>query len=170
MDSLEAVINYVQHQLAEHPERDLNKARKAALAGEKREFPVMYIGHLGDPSDSFIPKGELELPEAAISRPQENALARELLGKPEPLKMLNPVSLDFGLGQGTGTQVACFGIPLNPDTMNCPAYTKSIDEVLSQPLPDPKTTGLMPEMLEKNIIGLLDLTRIRRCKCQHISF
>lgn len=149
IETLDAVLNYVQQQLAEHPERDLNKAWRAALAGENREFPVVYIGHLADPSDTFIPQGELEIPEAAISDPQKNALAVELLGKLEPLKMLNPISLDFDLGQGPGTLVGCFGIPLNPETMNCPAYTKSIDEVLSQPLPDPKTSGMMQEMLEK---------------------
>ena len=158
IDSLKAVIDYVQQQLAEHPERNSNKAKTAALAGEQREFPVMYIGHLGDPSDTFIPQGELKIPEAAISNPRENALAIELLGKLEPLKMLNPISLDFTLGEGTGscTLVPCFGIPLNPDTMNSPAYTKSIDDILSQPLPEPKTSGLMPEMLEKiNIIKAL---------------
>ncbi len=149
IDSLEAVINYVQQQLAEHPERDLNKARSAALAGEQREFPVIYIGHLGDPSDTFIPQGELEIPEAAIADQRENALAKELLGKLEPLKMLNPVSLDFSLGKGPGTLVTCFGIPLNPETVDCPAYTISIDDVMSQALPDPKTSGLMPAMLEK---------------------
>lgn len=153
IDSLEAVTNYVQQQLVEHPERDFNKAMAAALTGEKREFPVMSVGHLGDPSDTFIPIGELEIPEASIPNPQKNALAKELLEKLEPLKMLNPVSLDFSLGQGPGTLVACFGIPLNPDTMNCPAYTKSIDEVLSEPLPDPKTSEMMREMMEKiNII------------------
>jgi hypothetical protein len=149
IDSLEAMLNYVQRQLAEHPERDFNKARKAALAGENRDFPVIYIGHLGDPADTFIPHGELEIPETAISDPQEDLLAKELLGKLGPLKMLNPVSLDFGLGQGTGTLVACFGIPLNPETMNSPAYTKSIGEIISQPLPDPKESGMMREMLEK---------------------
>jgi hypothetical protein len=148
-DSLEAVINYVQQKLAEHTERDSNKALELALAGEKREFPVISIGHLGDPADTFIPQGELKIPEAAISNPQENALAKELLGKLEPLKMLNPISLDFSLGKGPGTLVACFGIPLNPDTMNCPAHTKSIGEVLSQPMPDPKKSGLMQEMLKK---------------------
>ena len=135
--------------MAEHPERDLNKARSAALAGEQREFPVIYIGHLGDPSDTFIPQGELEIPEAAIADQRENALAKELLGKLEPLKMLNPVSLDFSLGKGPGTLVTCFGIPLNPETVDCPAYTISIDDVMSQALPDPKTSGLMPAMLEK---------------------
>ena len=141
IDSFEAVVNYVKQQLAEHPERDINEARLAALAGKKREFPVMYVGHLGDPADTFIPQGELEIPEAAISDPQENALAKELLGKLEPLKMLNP------------------------ETMYCPAYTKSIDEVLSQPLPDPKTSGLMREMLEKiNMIKSLtpDTLKIAR--------
>jgi hypothetical protein len=153
IDSLEAVVNYVQQQLAEHPERDINKAREAALSGKEREFPATYIGHLGDPSDTFVPQGELEIPEAAISSQQENALAKELLGKLEPLKMLNPVCLDFSLGQGPGTLVACFGIPLNPDTMNCPAYTKSIDEVLSEPMPDPTTSDMMRGMLEKiNVI------------------
>ena len=148
IDSLEAVINYVQQQLAEHPERDLNKARSAALAGEQREFPVIYIGHLGDPSDTFIPQGELEIPEAAIADQRENALAKELLGKLEPLKMLNPLSLDFSLGKGPGTLVTCFGIPLTPETVDCPANTISIDDVMSQALPDPKTSGLMPAMLE----------------------
>ncbi|MEI6422439.1 MAG: hypothetical protein WCP55_09490, partial [Lentisphaerota bacterium] len=93
IDSFEAVVNYVKQQLAEHPERDINEARLAALAGKKREFPVMYVGHLGDPADTFIPQGELEIPEAAISDPQENALAKELLGKLEPLKMLNPETM-----------------------------------------------------------------------------
>ena len=149
MDSLKDVISYVQQQLAEHPERDREKAREAALTGKKREFPVIYISHLGDPTDTFIPQGELEIPKAEISNPRENALAAEMLGKLEPLKMLNPVSLDFELGQGPGTLVACFGIPLDPETMYTPAYNKTIEEVLSQPLPDPKTSGLMPEMLKK---------------------
>ena len=44
---------------------------------------------------------------------------------------------------------------LNPDTMNCPAYTKSIDEVLSQPLPDPKGYEIWADAMEPYLKAFL---------------
>jgi uroporphyrinogen-III decarboxylase len=155
--SLDAAVETVLSILEANPERDLRKAREAALAGCGREFPVMGINNLGDPEDDFEPLDEWEAPKVEMPDNSKAELARELIGTLEPLKMLNPITPAFSLGMGTGTLVNCFGIPLDPDCGYAPAHSISIDEVLANPLPDPRSTGLMPRIHEK-INAIKDLT------------
>jgi hypothetical protein len=147
--NLEEAVDFALTTVKEHPERDIEIAHKAALAGKPRKYPAISINHLGNPEDTFVPAGEMELPEIEMPNGTEKELAEELISKLEPLKMLNPVNLSFNTGNGPGTLVTCFGIPLDPEASNTPAYTISIDEVLSKPMPDPRTTGLMPEIRDK---------------------
>lgn len=149
LTSLDSAIQFSHDTLKAHPERDICSARKAALEGENRKYPVLGINHLGCKDDFFEPQDELELPEVEIENPEEKSLAVELVSKLEPLKMLNPVNLAFNLGGGTGTLVTCFGIPLDPECDNTPAYNISMDEVLSKPIPDVTATGLMPEIYSR---------------------
>ena len=152
-DAVEAVLNV----LADHPERDYTQSKSDALAGREREFPVLGINNLGDPEDTFEPTDELELPDVVIANELESELASELINTLSPLKMLNPITPAFKLGMGTGTLVNCFGIPLDPDCGYAPAYSLNIDDVLTNPMPDPRTTGLMPE-IHKRIKTIKDLT------------
>jgi hypothetical protein len=110
---------------------------------------VLYLGHLGDPEDTYVPTGELALPAVAIADAEEAALAREVIGMLEPLKLHNPVRPVCGLGSSTGTLVTFFGIPLNPAAQHSPAYHRSIAQLLAQPPPDAAHGGLMPEMLAR---------------------
>ncbi|NOY75574.1 MAG: hypothetical protein GXP32_07255 [Kiritimatiellaeota bacterium] len=146
--SIDDAVDTVLNVLGEHPERDFAKARRAALEGEERGFPVLGINNLGDPEDLFEPMDKFELPKVVISNGLESELAEELINTLEPLKMLNPITVAFSLGMGTGTLVSCFGIPLDPDCGYAPAYSLSLDEVANS-MPDPRKTGLMPEIREK---------------------
>jgi hypothetical protein len=147
--SLDQAIACVLETLAVHPERDGLAAHTAALAGQRRRYPVVYLGHLADPEDTFVPTDELELPAVAIGDPTEVALARDLIAMLTPLKLLNPIRPVFGLGAGTGTLVTFFGIPLNPAAQHSPACHRTLDQLLAQPPPDPAHDGLMPAMLAR---------------------
>ena len=76
-------------------------------------------------------------------------LARELVSMLGSLRMDNPFSLNLSTGKGPGTLIACFGIPLAPEANDTPAYTRSIDDVLADPPPDPEASGLMPEIRQR---------------------
>ena len=66
--------------------------------------------------------------------------------------MLNPVNRVFGmLIQGPGTFYPSFGIPLNPEAQNSPAFTRSMEIMLRDPVPDPVTSGLLPQIRDKII-------------------
>jgi len=149
IDSLEAAIDCFQETSARRPERDVHAAEEAALAGERRRYPVMSIQHLSRPDDLFIPEGEFELPEVAAPDGPEGDLAREVISLLEPLKMDNPIRPQLGVGKGTGTLVPSFGIPLDPELGNQPAFTRTLHEVLADPPPDPATSGLLPEIRDR---------------------
>lgn len=149
MKTLEEVANYALTVLEEHPERDMNKARKKALLGEPREYPVLTLNHINNPSDTFVPQDEIEFLKCEITNSDEENLAFELLGKLEPLKLLNPVALDYNMGKGPGTLVTCFGIPLDPYAHNSPTCTISIEEFLAMPFPNLPQSGMIPEILAK---------------------
>jgi hypothetical protein len=144
--SLDEAIRYFDEMLEAHPERNILTAHEAALAGKKRSYPVITINHLVSPDDTDEPRDDLVLPQVDMPAGPKADLAREIIGLLEPLKMLNPVAPAFGLGVGPGTMVTCFGIALNPEAVNCPAHTRTMDEVLSEPPPDPATAGLLTDM------------------------
>lgn len=131
-----------------HPERNLRSAQLAVMAGEPREHPCIDIHHDLHPDDTSKAVDEFDLPGVEVPDTPEGNLVREIMGVLEPLKMLNPIKPHFGLA-GSGTLVTCFGIPLDPNAGNFPAYTKSLDQVLAEPPPDPYISGLMPRLKER---------------------
>lgn len=147
--TLDEVIDYTLTTLKNHPERDISVACEAALKGERRRHPVISVNHLGDPRDTFEPIGEYELPDVEISDDKQRGIAEEIVNMMAPLKMLNPINLAFSTGKGPGTLVTCFDIPLDPEAHDTPAYSKTIDEVLSSPIPHHKTSGLLKNVYEK---------------------
>lgn len=150
--SLTEAVQYFDETMAIHPDRDMLVAQEAVLAGKTRRYPALSLSHLGSPEDTDEPVDELALPEVAPPDTPEGDLTREIIGMLEPLKMLNSVTPCFGLGQGPGTVVTCFGIPLNPKAVNRPTFHRSFDEVLFDPPPDPATSGLMPEMRDRILL------------------
>lgn len=146
--SLDQAIEYVRTEFEKYPERNGMKARLAAHAGRRR-WPALSLMHVAVPGDTAdVPRG-YECPAVEMPDTPQGRLARDVAGLLAPLDMLNPISPALGLGQGTGTLVTAFGIPLNPEMGNTPAFTRTIDEVLAEPPPDPRRAGLMPEMLER---------------------
>ena len=143
---LDAAVDYFLATLDLHPERDALAAHAAALDGRKRPYPVLYMNHLYSPDDTTPVRDELILPEVRTASDPLGNLARELVGKLQPLDMLNPVSSSFGLGMGTDTLITCFGVPLDPATGNSRAFTKPLRQVMECPPPDPANSGLLPEI------------------------
>ncbi len=147
--SLKEACEFFRETFDAHPELDAFGTCRAALAGEKRTYSGCSIAHLASPDDKDVPQDEYELPDISIPEPEEESLAREIIAMLAPLKLLNPVSPAFGLGKGPGTLATCFGIPLNPETCDCPAYNKSIDALLGENPPDPATAGLLGKIHER---------------------
>ncbi len=147
LSSIEETTNYVLDTVRDYPERNLLTALRAVRQGKSRYWPVMAITHQNRTNDYFEPIDELKLPKIIISDGKIALLANELISMLEPLKMLNPVNLSFSIGSKSGgTFVTCFGIPLQNGT---PAFTKTIDQVLSEPWPNVGKTGEMPCISEK---------------------
>lgn len=155
--SLVETIEYFKETLKAHPERDILAAEKAVIEGKRRRYPVITINHPARPDDDYVALSESELPKVDVAPGPEGDLAREIIAKLEPLKIMNPIRACFDLGQGPGTLATCFGIPLNPDADNTPAYTKTLDEILAEPIPDPRNSGLLPE-IKKRVKFLKDNT------------
>ncbi len=147
--SLSEAVDSFTTTLASHPERDDLAARQAAIAGRRRRHPVFTMLHLIDPEDVETPIRHFILPELSMPDGIEAGLAREMLDMLEPLDMLNPISPVFQLGRGTGTLAPAFGIPLAADKGDSPAFVRSLNDVLQEPPPDPRTAGLMPDMAER---------------------
>lgn len=141
-----AAWQYVDETLARFPERRRLPVFEAAREGRRRRYSGLYLGYLGVPEDRGHKVDAVELPAIETPAGPEGDLARQIAGMLEPLRMLNPVDTTLGLGRGCGTVVPCFGIPLAPDLGDAPAYTITLEEALARPVPDPETSGLMPEM------------------------
>jgi hypothetical protein len=150
IDSLPAACDVMLAALAAHPERDELAAVTAALAGARRDYPCVFIQHLFDPADTEPCRDDVVLPDVTADKATpDGALAHEVIGMLEPLKMLNPISAAFGLGLGPGTLVASFGIPLNPEAQNAPSFTRSLADVMAEPPPDPAASGLLAGMHQR---------------------
>lgn len=147
--SLSQAIEYLQNTIRNHPERDATMAHRAAMAGQRRKYPVFYLNHLVTPDDQDTPSDEFELPEVKMKAGTKADLAREIVQLLAPLKMLNPVQPCLGLGKGTGTLVTAFGIPLNAEAGNTPAYSITLEKAMAMAPPDPRTSGLMAEMRQR---------------------
>lgn len=147
--SLAEAVDYFDSVMRQHPERDGFEPFLAALDGRRRRYSGLTMMHLVTPDDTGPFNDDLELPEVATPRTPEGNLARDIIAMLEPLKLLNPVCPCFGTGRGSESMAPSFGIPLNPDTANSPAFNKSLDQLLAEPPPDPATSGLMPEIHER---------------------
>ena len=149
ISSLAKAVDYFQERLHAHPERNLEAAYQAVMAGKRRLYPVLSVGHLVSPDDTGQEEDDYQLPEVTVASPRKAPLAKEIIEMLAPLKMLNPIAPCFNLGVGTGTLVTCFGIPVNTQAVNTPAYNRKLEDVLSDPPPAPETAGVMPQIREK---------------------
>ena len=147
--SLDQAIEHVQTEFAKFPERNGLEARLAAHTGRRRRWPALSLEHVAVPGDTADVPRAYECPTVDMPDTPQGRLARNMVSLLTPLDMLNSISPMLGLGKGTGTLVAAFGIPLNPELDNTPAFTRTIEEVLAEPPPDPLRAGIMPEMLER---------------------
>ncbi len=151
--TINAAVEYARRVWREHPERDGLKAWQAALNGQRRPYPALTILHLVTPDDQDQPADEFMLPHVEMpATTSAGQLAREIIALLNPLKMLNPLDMSFGLGKGTGTMVPSFDIPLNPEIGDTPTHTLTLDDALARPAPHPATSGLMPAMRERILL------------------
>jgi hypothetical protein len=154
-------VAYFKTMSQAHPERHWVPAYRAAMAGERRKYPVLTINHLATPDDRNIPADDFELPIVNMADTPEGNLARDIVGLLEPLKMLNPLTQALPLGRGTGTYVASFGIPLDPNLNYTPAFTMSLDQALAigQELPE----GKEEEFIRRDLDRYADNPRLLFC-------
>lgn len=149
IDSVAAAVDYFEATVERHPELNGFAPYCAALAGKRRTYAGLSILHLISPEDTGPCADEFALPAVTTTRAPEGDLAREIVGMLAPLELLNPVTPCFVLGRGSESLTPSFGIPLDPEAQNAPAFHKSLDQLLSEPPPDPTTSGLFPEMRER---------------------
>ena len=133
----------LQAELEAHPECDGNLAAQAVRAGRPRRHAAFYLGRFPD-----LEAGEGKHAPPPPPRSAEQRLYECLSGATGSLRMLNPIHAGRGLGKGTGTLPASFGIRLNPELGFTPDGSRPLDDVLHDGLQDPQTSGLFPEMRE----------------------
>ncbi|MDP7346688.1 MAG: hypothetical protein QF735_00575 [Phycisphaeraceae bacterium] len=149
IDSLEGAITFFNETMARHPQRDHHVAIRAAMLGEPRPYPVIYLDHLADPADDTTAPVEYALPDVRTPDTPAGRLAQEIVAMLEPLDLLNPVDAAFVLGESPGTLITCFGIPLDPRALNSPAHTISLEEAVRRSRSNPVKSGLVPRMLDR---------------------
>lgn len=147
--TLAEAIDWFDDTLRSHPERDRFAAEEAVLEGRHRRYPCIGINHLTRPDDEGEAQDDWHLPEVVAGDDPEGKMARRVVGLAGGLTMLNPISPALGASHGPGTFVTCFGIPLNPDAVDTPAFTRTVRELLADDPPDPATAGLIPGMHEE---------------------
>lgn len=125
-----------------HPECRSDLRVEAALAGIHHPYAAFYLGRFPD-----LAQGEGK-PAPPPPKSPEERLLDWLKGASAPLNMLNPITPVRGLGKGTGTLPAAFGIRLNPELGFTPEGSRPLGDVLREGLPDPETSGIFPEMRE----------------------
>ncbi|HEY3375890.1 MAG TPA: hypothetical protein VGL77_00215 [Armatimonadota bacterium] len=136
-----AAIAQVAETLAAHPERRSDLAEEYILRGETRPYPAFYMWRAPD-----IDAGEhLTQPLPPATTPEERLL-RSLRGMTGSLAMLNPIRPVVNLGKGTGTLPSSFGIMLDPALGFTPKGNRPMREVLAEGMPDPETSGIIPDM------------------------
>ena len=129
--------------LERHPERRMDLAEQAVMHGEPRRYPVLYLGRLVD-----IDAGEGMTFTAPPQRTPEERVLDNLRGMGWSLRMHNPIRPRIGLGKSTGTIPASFGMTLDPLAGWAPRGCREIADVLADGLPDPETSGIIPEIRE----------------------
>lgn len=155
--SLDQAIDFARNKLGEHPECDIDTARKAAFTGESRRYPVVGIMCHRNPGDFFHDVNKVDLPRVEIPDDFERELTVRLLDGLTTLRSGNGATIGFNVGQGPGTLVTCFGIPLDPEAANSPAYTITVDDVMSMPIPSVERNGVLPKIRDE-IRRIKDLT------------
>ena len=104
----------------------------------------MYLGRLTD-----IEAGEHL---ARPVDPKTDTLEERLLGTLRWFgngpSLLNPISPTLSLGRGPGTLPASFGITLDPALNYAPKGRRALNDVLAEGMPDPRHSGIIPEMLD----------------------
>lgn len=129
--------------LAANPARNQDTVWEHVMAGTRRPHAAFYLWRGPD-----INAGEVLQPMAPPppKSPEERVLDA-LRGAVGSLDRLNPISsLAGGLGKGTGTLPASFGVHLEPTLGFTPMGSRPLDEVLAEGMPNPATSGLMPDM------------------------
>lgn len=147
--SIPEAVAYVEDVLRRQPERDAFGPYLAALDGRRRTHSGLTVIHLAVPDDPGPDLDELELPEVVMPESPAGGLAHELVRMLAPLNLLNPVAPCFGLGRGSESMAPSFGIPLNPEAQDGPAFHKSLAQLLAEPPPQVEASGLFPEMRER---------------------
>lgn len=149
---IDDAVGVVAETLAQHPERRIDWAEQAVMRGEPRQYPVIYLGRLVD-TDA----GEgMDFTVPPVRSPEERVLDG-MRGMLWSLRMHNPIRARIGLGKGTGTLPASFGLYLDPTIGYTPRGCRTLDEVLAAGMPDPETSGIIPEMRE-DIAAIKSLT------------
>ena len=145
--SLEQAIHHFERTLELHPERNGLALDEALYSGKRRRYPFVYIGPQARKDDHTKPIYAYTPPKVDLPDSPEAILAKSIIGMLGPFKLLNPVFPYFHLGKGTGSLVPSFGITLSQE-FESPTYTRSLDDLLSEPPPDPAASGLLPEIRE----------------------
>ena len=149
IESLKDAAAFFEETLSALPERDGLAHDLAVADGRRPAYPAVCIRYLADPADTSVAPPHWIPPTLQIGDSPEDRLAAEIVNLLQPLDLCNPVSSTLGVDMGPGTLVTCWGIPLNPETENSPAYTLSLDALLDLPMPAVRTAGLMPGMLDR---------------------
>jgi len=145
--SLSQAIDYFQETRCKYPERDAEAASLAAIGGTRRKYPVLTMRFQPRSNDKDKCVYEYQLPEVSMPATDEGGLARDVVNLLAPLQMLNPVGKTLSLGDNfPSSLIPSFGIPLNPEAQNSPAFTRSMEDVLSDDPPDPANSGLLSDM------------------------
>jgi len=157
--SLKQAAEYFLETYAEHPDRQYQPSREAAYSGKPWKYPVFAMMHLAVPGDQARGEEAPVFPEVRMAgNGVEARLARELMARLEPLKLLNPVNIALSPGGvNSYALVPCFGIPLDKDAQNTPAFTLSIDKFLAMSSPDPERAGPLPDMRERIALIIQEL-------------
>jgi hypothetical protein len=137
-------VEQLQATLEAHPQRRGDLAEGYVLRGEARPYPAFYLGRGPD-----IAAGEvLERHDPGPTKAPEARLLDALKGMCWGLPMLNPIRPRRGLGKGTGTLPASFGIELDAGLGYTPKGSRPLEAVLAEGMPDPETSGILPEIRE----------------------
>ena len=149
LTTLQEAIELFAETLARHPERDGLAAERAAVAGEARPWPCLYLNHLAAPDDDTDAPAEFTPPACDFPPGPAGDLAREIVDLLAPLDMLNPVRavLSPGGARSPADLIPSFGTPLSADG-GAAAYARPIADLLAAPPPDPDTSGHMGDLRE----------------------
>ncbi|MFA5865180.1 MAG: uroporphyrinogen decarboxylase family protein [Phycisphaerae bacterium] len=143
LDDINRALENLKNALASHPERRMDLAEEYILRGQPRPYPVIGLA----------PGAERPDPDKPISVPPNLSPLERLLNclysALSPLEKLNPIYPVRRLGISPANLAASFGFTLDPATQYSPhGRKKTMDEVVSNGIPDPEKSGILPEIFE----------------------